>query len=65
MLSGTASHLVRSDVEMVDGSIIKVSPYEAHTSKCAPAKLAAFLERILVRAGEEEQAQPRWKVGWL
>ncbi len=58
-------HLVKSDVEMFDRSIIKVSPYEAHPEKCVPAKLATFMERILVQACEEEPAQPRWKVGWL
>ncbi len=61
----TSNHLVRSDVKMVDGSISKVSPCEAHAGKCAPAKLAALTERILMRAREEEPAQPRWKVGWL
>ena len=51
---------------MVDGSKIKESPYEAHTGRTAPKNLAAFLERILVRAREEEEpAQPRWKVAWL
>ena len=30
-----------------------------------PRTLAAFIERILARAREEEPAQPRWKVGWL
>ncbi len=50
---------------MVDGSIIKVPPYEAHTGKLVAGKLAAFMERILVRARENEPAQPRWKVGWL
>ncbi len=48
----TTDHPFNSDVEMVNGSIIKVSPYEAHTGKCAPAKLAAVMERILVRAHE-------------
>ncbi len=37
----TANHLVKSDVEMVDGSNIKVSPYEAHTGKLVAGKLAA------------------------
>ena len=50
---------------MIDGTIIRVSPYEAHTGKCAPTKLAAFMERILVRARDTEPAQPRWKVGWF
>ena len=61
----TANHLVRNDVEMVDGTTIKVSPFEAHTGQSAPTKLAAYLERILVRAREEDPKQPRWKVGWL
>ena len=61
----TANHLVRADIEMVDGSTIKVSPYEAHTGRSAPTNLAAFMERILARAREEEPAQPRWKVAWL
>ena len=50
---------------MVDGSVIKVSSYEAHTGQRAPTKLAALIERILVRAREEEPEQPRWKVGCL
>ncbi len=57
----TANHVVRSDVEMVDGSIVKVSPDEAHPGKCA----AAFMKRILVRAWEDEPARPGWKVGCL
>ena len=50
---------------MVDGSVIKESSYEAHTGQRAPTKLAAFMERILVRARGEKPAQPRWKVGWF
>ena len=42
----TANHLVRADIEMVDGSIIKVSPYEAHIGRSAPTNFAAFMERI-------------------
>ncbi len=48
----------------VDGSIITVSSSETHTGKLATGKLAGFMERILVRAREDEPAQPRWKVGW-
>ncbi len=59
----TANRLVRNDVEMVDDSVIQVSSFEAHTGQRAPTKLAAFMERILVRAREEEPAQPRWKIG--
>ena len=40
----TANYLVKNDVEMVDGTLIKVSPYEAHTGRAAPTKLAAFIE---------------------
>ncbi len=61
----TANTLVRADIEMVDESIIKVRAFEAHTRESAPTKLAAFAERILARAREEEPAKPRWKVGWL
>ncbi len=42
----TANHLVRSDVEMVDGSIVEVSPYEAHTGKLVAGAPSAFVERI-------------------
>ncbi len=36
-----------------------------HTlGKLVAGRLAAFMERILVRAREDEPAQPRWKVGW-
>ncbi len=55
----TANHHVKSDVEMIDGSIIKVSPYEAHTGKLVAGTLAAFMGRILVSAREDEPAQPR------
>ncbi len=52
-------------MEMVGGSIIKVSHYEAHTGMLVAGKLAAFMERILVRAPEDEPTRPRWKVGWI
>ncbi len=61
----TENHLLRSDAEIVDGCIVKVSPYEDHAGKSASMKLAAFIERILARAREDEPAQPRWKVGWF
>ena len=60
-----ANFLVKSDVELVDGSVIKVSPYEAHTGKNPPRQLAAFMERILVKRRDRDDPQPRWQVSWL
>ena len=59
------NYLVKSDVELVDGSVIKVSPYEAHTGMNPPRQLAPFMERILVKRRERDEPQPRWKVAWL
>ena len=56
------NYLVKSDVELVDGSVIKVSPYEAHTGMNPPRQLAPFMERILVKRRERDEPQPRWKV---
>ena len=57
--------MVKTDVELSDGSIIKVSPYEAHTGQATTNQLAAFMERVLVKARDDEPKQPRWKVGWF